>query len=331
MELAFEYLLAALESTRGTAVDPPTHYLNMAGTITPANEKYRPKESRGTLAEFYRSLTVRKWSEWEAEGPADVYTLPVLLNSAVKPVTSPSTPSGATLARLWTFAPTMTADDLKAMTLYWGDPNIQVLRAAFSMVDEFTISGDAAGTDGVTVSASGQGLFPSKTAPASVPAQAVAPLLAPGDMQLWLDTSSAIGTSAITGRVLSAEFKAPTGVSRKWWAAGPASSLGFSGIGRGPRHAEMKLVFEVPNMTQYDLFAVDTVIKGRVRWNGPLIETGFYHYIQADIYGTFDAFSWGENESTNRTIEMTIQSEYNVAAGHDFQVLVQNDHATLTG
>ena len=330
MEIAFEYLLAALESTRGTAVNPPTRYLNMAGTITPGNEKYRPNESRGTLAEYYRSKTVRKFSDWQAEGPADVYTLPVLLNGAVKGgVTSPSTPDGATNTRLWTFAPTMTSDDLKSMTLYGADPNVQAIQAAFSMVDELTIGGDSAGTDGVKMSAKGRGHFPAKTAPSSVPAQLTAPLLAPGDMQLWLDTSSAIGTSAITGRVLSGEFSVANNLAYKWVASGPASNLNFYKIGRAKRHAELKLVFEVPDMAQYDLFGVDTVIKARLRWNGPLIESGFYHYIEVDVYGAFDAFSWGENEGTNRTIEMTIQSEYNTTAGHDFAVRVQNDRATL--
>ena len=33
-ELAFEYLAAALETTRGTAITAPTHYLPLMGTIT---------------------------------------------------------------------------------------------------------------------------------------------------------------------------------------------------------------------------------------------------------------------------------------------------------
>lgn len=329
MELGFEYLLAALEVTRGTPVNPPTRHLNLAGTIKPGQDRYRPKEARGTLAEHYRSKVVRRRGEFEAEGAADVYTLPLLLNATVAPNAAPSTPVGATLTRLWPFAPTMTSDDLKSLTAYWGDPNVQALQMAYLMMDKFSIKGDAAGTDGVTMSFSGTGYFPTETNPSSVPAQLVAPLLVPGEMEIWLDIDDPIGTTSIGDRVLSAEFSADTGIARKYWARGPGSSLNFSGIGRGPRHAEMKLVFEVPDMVQYGQFSTDDVIKARVRWNGPEIEEGFHHYIQADIYGSWDGFDWGENENTNRTIEMSILSEYNLVAGHDFALAVQNDRATL--
>ena len=83
-EIPFEYMLFGLESARGTKLDPPTHYLNMAGTVTPQTSVYRPDESTGTLAEYHRSAIVRKWSEWEGEGGADVYSIVPLLEMLVK-------------------------------------------------------------------------------------------------------------------------------------------------------------------------------------------------------------------------------------------------------
>jgi len=447
-EIPFEALLAAIESTRGTPEAAPTLYLNMAGTITPRKERYRPDESRGTLAEYYRSVDARKWSDWEAEGPLDVYTLPLLLNAliaggidgsgataaalttsltganndlvwtavtggnagntiAIQYIdpgaasqgleidvdgrvikvylatdgdslitttadeiktalalhaaasalvgavdaadndgsgvvtamgatyltggtgTEVTTPAGATNSRLWTFTPTMTADDLEALTLWWGDPNVQVFRSGFCMLDELTISADAAGSDGVTMSISGQGLFPSKVADPVVPAMLDAPLLMPTAMQVWIDTAT-IGSTALTGRVISAEVTVPSGVTRKWLAAGPTSDLSFSDIGRGKRHAELRLVLEVPDMTQYDQWVAATTLKVRVRFNGSLIEAGFYYYVDFDIYGPFDALEWGENEGSNRTVELTILSEYDATAGYDFCFRVQNDREALT-
>jgi len=239
-------------------------------------------------------------------------------------------PLGGTLSRLWTFEPTMTADDLDAMTMFWGDPNVQEFRSGFCMIDELSISADASGTDGVTVSISGQGLFPSKTAPGAVPAMLEGPLLLPGNMQLWIDSGvGAIGTTPITGRVVSAEVTIPSGITRKWLAAGPASTLSFAQIGRGKRLAEMKVVFELPNMTQYDQWTAETSLKTRLRLNGPLIEAGFYHYVDVDIYGPFDALDWGEHEGTNRTVELTILSEYNETAGYDYCVRIQSDRDAL--
>jgi hypothetical protein len=454
-ELAFEYLLAGLEvdGALGTPIDPPTRYLNMAGTVTPQRGIYRPPESRGALAEYYRSRAVRQWSAFEAEGGLDVYVLPMLLNAVVKggvPGTgseaatvqidpdgednalewtalddgtegnlisieyvnpdannSPldldlvgntilvhlqtgvagaietvandiitelalhptmsllvscanvdpddgtglvtampqtflaggesdyvTTPADAVLTRLWTFEPTMDSDDLQALTLYWGDPNVQAFQAAYCQIDSLTFGGDASGEDGVTMAASGLGKFPSKTGPDSVPAMLDAPLMAPGDMQVWIDSGvDAIGDTPIEGRVVSAEVTIPSGIVRKWLAAGPASDLGFTRHGRGRRHIEARLVLELEDMDQYDLIVAHESLKTRLRWNGPEIETEggttFYHYCEVDIYGPADTMEWGENQGTNRTIQMTILSEYDADAGYDFAVKVQSDRDTL--
>jgi len=448
-EIPFERLLAGLEAVRGTFLANPTRYLNMAGTVAPRKERYRPDESRGTLAEYYRSVDVRRWCEFEGEGGLDVYTLPLLLNSLVAggidgsgavdatltvdpagannsilytavtggsvgnqisieyvdpsannspldvdvddnaiivylatgaggaittigdditaailahPLASTmvtavdaggddgsevvtamardfltggtgadiTTPGGAVLSRLWTFAPTMDADDLDSMTIYWGDPNVQEFRSAYCMIDEMTISADASGTDGVTISISGQGNFPSKNAPGAVPAMLEGPMLLPSDMQLWIDSGAgAIGTTPITGRVISAEVTIPSGVTRKWLAAGPASTLDFQAIGRTKRHAEMKVAFELPDTTEYDLWTAQTHLKTRLRINGALIEAGFYHYVEFDIYGPFDAMDWGEHEGSNRTLELTIMSEYDDTATVDWAVKVQSDRDAL--
>lgn len=529
-EIPFEYLLAGIESGgRGVAEDPPTHYLNLAGTVTPRKARYRPNEARGVLAEYTRSVDVRRWSDFEGEGGLDVYTLPLILNCIAKggvsapvhpvggvvgildvianvadgetvtigadvyeldvintdstdntaggswnnvtdPLTvdlagagyanvrgvigegdlirieneimkctaivgtdhtfsrgrsgtanaahadaediyisaapgGPGAPPanflvglvatltptqfaaawedefivesteavamrvvtpGAGLRRfeitataqqapltvaetlagagnawqtgvatyLWNFEPTMDADDLEAMTLYWGDPNVQAFRAAFCMPDDLTISADASGTDGVTLSLSGQGNFPSKTAPSSVPSALSGPLMLPAAMQLWIDTGT-IGTTPIAGRVVSAEVKIPGGIARKWLAVGPAGGLDFGAIGRGKRHAELKLVLELPDLTQYDQWVAQTSLKARLRLNGPAIvsvgvgPTVHYYYAEVDIYGPFDGLEWGEFEGSNRTVELTILSEYDESAGYDWAMRVQNDRATL--
>jgi len=454
-ELAFEYLLAGLEAAGalGVPIDPPTRYLNMAGTVSPQRGIYRPPESRGALAEYYRSRVVRQWSAFEAEGGLDVYVLPMLLNAIVKggvpgagsaaatvnidPAgdnnslawtalasgtqgnlisveyvdpdanSSPldldlvdntllvhlqtgvagaietiandiiaavalhptisllvscanvapdtgvgvvtampetylaggesdyvTTPANGVLTRLWTFEPTMDSDDLQALTLYWGDPNVQAFQSAYNQIDSITFASDASGEAGVTMAVAGMGKFPAKQAPASVPAMLDAPLMAPGAMQLWIDSGvDPIGDTPVEGRVVSAEVPIPSGVVRKWLAAGPDGDLSFTKHGRGRRHIEARIVFEVPDMTQYDLIMDHTPLKTRIRFNGPEIETEggttFYHYCEVDVYGPADAMEWGENQGTNRTIQMTILSEYDADAGHDFCVRVQSDRDTL--
>jgi len=333
-ELPFEYLALALEATRGTAVTPPTHNLPLVGTITPTREKYRPAEARGTLAEWYRSKTVRTGATWEGSGGADPNYAPLLFNLICKANATPTTPGGGTLSRLWTYTPTMTSDDLKSATLYFGDPNVQIFQSAYAMADELTISADASGTDAVTWSIKGMGKFPSRVAAPTLPAQNIGDLLMPGAMQLYIDTASAIGTTEITGRFISTDWTIPTGNAYKYYAGGPTGGLGFTKTGRAKRHAEATITVELNDLSigtgkEYLTWEADTVVKMRIRLNGSLIEGALYNYIQLDIYGALDAFAWGDVEGTNRTMTFTVQSEYDTTLGADFSLSAQNQRTTL--
>lgn len=336
-ELAFESLSLALETTKGTAVTPPTHYLPMSGTMTPVREKYRPAESRGTLAEFYRAKTVRASAAWEAEGGADPNYAPVLFNMLVKANSSPSTPTNGVLTRLWTFTPTMTSDDLKSATLFFGDPNVQIFRSTYGMITDMTISADASGTDGATWSVNGTGQFPSRVSAPTLPAQSVGDLLMPGAMQLWIDTSSAIGTTEVTGRFVSTEWRIPTGVTYKYYAGGPTGGLNFTKHGRAKRHAEATITVELNETSintgkEYLTWEADTTVRMRIRLNGSLIESvtpDYYSYLELDIYGPLDAFAWGDVEGSNRTMTFTVQSQYDSTLGADFSLKAQNTKTSI--
>lgn len=403
-ELAFEYLALALEAARGTAVTPPTHYANLTGWIKPQVEMYEPDESRGTLEEMYRSIRVREWGIWQGEGAADVDILPVFLNMAVEGnVTSPSTPGGATLSRLWEFVPNITADDLETASLYWGDPNVQVWRGAFGYAEELKITADASKPEGVKMSVKGMTQFPLYmaaitgisnaatgvvTSPGhglvagdsvtisgvagmpevngntytvgtttattfqlsatnttgfgtytsggkwvlespTLPAQILGQLLAAQNMQLWLDTSSAIGTTEITGRVVSGEHTIPTGFVKKHIAVGPTGGKTYTRVGRDKRRINTVVVFELLDTAQYDLFQNESLVKMRCRYNGPLIETGFYYYIEVDTYGKLVFSDWGDLEGVNRTVQFEVNSMLDTTLGASFRVAVQNTRATL--
>jgi len=82
-------------------------------------------------------------------------------------------------------------------------------------------------------------------------------------------------------------------------------------------------------MTQYKLFENGTNCKLRIRHNGDLIETGFYHYVEVDTYGPLNFTDWGELEGTNRTLTLEVQSLYDATLGADFSVKVQNDRTAL--
>jgi hypothetical protein len=337
-ELPFELFGLALEATRGTAVTPPTHLMPVDGVITPTRTKYRPEEQRGTLEANYRSKTSRTGCTWAIpDRLADPNYAPVLFNMYAKAVTSPSTPTNGVLTRLWTFVPTITADDLKSGTLYGGDPNVQTWQAAYCMGDELTISADATSEDGVTWAAKGMGRFPTRVSAPTFPAAIPGDLLMPGAMQLWIDTSSAIGTTEVTGRFIKTDWTIPTGVTYKNYANGPTGGLNFTKTGRTKRSAKATIEVELNDVSintgkEYLTWEADTTVKMRIRLNGGLIESvtpDYYSYIQLDIYGALADPEWGSVEDSNRTMRFTVESEYNSTLGASFALYVQNQRTTL--
>lgn len=333
-EIPFETMRLALETTRGTAETAPTHLLNLAGMIKPAITRYRPKEARGTRAQNYRHVDTRKSAEWEAEGDADVVMLPVLLNKAVAPVTSPSTPGTAVLSRLWAFVNNLTADNIKSSTIWWGDPSLSQLQSDFCVLDEIEFENDASGEEVLTVKAKGMGGMPTKvSAPAATTPIAGATL--PGQlMQCWMDSASAIGSTAINGRVISAKHTIKTGATYKYLAGGPTSNLDFALIGREVvvgLTTELKL--ELIDFTEYDLWEAGTVMKTRIRHNGSMIEnisaTKYYNYAEFDTYGPLLDLDWGDNQGSNRAVSFKIESTYDSVLASDFAVRVQNQRTSL--
>lgn len=241
----------------------------------------------------------------------------------------------ATIANLWEFVRGMTSDALKSATMYWGDPNAVVYKGPFGMATDLTVSGDASSTDGVTMSINGISQFPSELTGGSIPAMpalAVGPLLVPGAMQFWMDSdvTNSFGTTAITGRVVSAEYTVPDGVVAKFVAVGPTGGVTYDHVGRQKAHPELKVAFELTDTAQTALFIAGTTVKARVRFNNTtLIEAGFYPFFEADIQGKLSGLSWGDLEGANRTVEFTIRGVYSSQIASDARVRVQNSSATL--
>lgn len=328
MELAFEALLGVHEATRGTAVTPPTHYVPLVGMISPTPEWYEPSESRGTLFRRYRQQKIRENSEWTAEGGADPKYLPWFLSMSTG-VGVIATPGGGTNARTHTYKPAGATDTIKTSTLYFGDPNIQFWQAKHAFLNNLTITADASGSDGVQLSVAGLANAMTEVSAPTLPAQNIGSLLMPSTLQLWIDTASVIGTTEITGRVISADFRLAPNIVGKPIATGPAGSLSYSRIGRGRPDPSCSFQLEVPDTTQMDQALASTSVKVRTRVSGDLIEGVLYNYVQWDCYGKLKFDGWGELGNTNRTAKFRIDSIYDATLGADYQLVVQNDSATL--
>lgn len=333
-EIPFEFLIAALETTKGTPIAIPTHYLPLAGMITPEQEEWFPDETSGTLAEYTSSTIVAQGAKWTGNGGVSAQFAPFLFNLLVGAQTTPATPVGATTARLWTFNNALTSDTSKSATLWFGDPNVTVLQSAYCMATKCTISADASKKEAATWKWDGFGRFPVDGAAPTLPARIPSGYLMPGAMQLWLDpVASAYGTTEVTGRFISSDWDIPTGISQKRYAGGPGNSLNFTKHGRGKRHAEAKITVELNTDSlarEYQtLYKVGADARLRIRLNGNLIEAGFYEYVQLDIMGKLGNFAWGVVEKTNRTMTFVVKSKLDPTPGLDYTLSVQNARTTL--
>ncbi len=338
-ELAFEKSALALESTRGTAITAPTHSFPWPIVIDPERIRAKPDDARGTLVRNYRVKATQANAAWSSEGAIDTDYLPLILQMIAKGSITPTTPSGATSARLWTATPTITSDDIKSATLRAGDPNLTtVRRAAYAMVEEFTVESDAGGEDGAQGSLSGFCHYPTNvSAPTYASFLTTGDILIPGAMQLWIDTGSdAIGTTEVTGRFLNTSWTIPTGAVKKRYASGPTGGRDFTKAGRGKRAAKAEITVELNDTSlaaEYAHYEADTTIKMRIRLNGGFIETAnavdLYHYLQLDIYGLAEDFSWEEVEGVNRAFKIAIESTYDSTLGADFSLSSQNVRATV--
>jgi hypothetical protein len=197
---------------------------------------------------------------------------------------------------------------------------------------EATLSNDASSEDGVlTFSGNGECRKIATNSPADAAPTATAGAMLPGQMMsLFIDTSSAIGTTAVTGRLVSASHTLRTGVTFKYLGGGATSTLDFAATGRSRVIGiTTTIVMELPDMSQYDNWANHDTLKVRVIHNGPIIESTLRHQVIVDTYGPFTALSWGTNADSNRTIELTIEGQVDATLASDCQIKVFNDSATL--
>lgn len=170
--------------------------------------------------------------------------------------------------------------------------------------------------------------------PPTFPSQTIGALIPALYTQIWLDTSSAIGTTELSGRVVSAEVTIPGEIVPKYLGKAPGTGLSYSRIGRGRRRPSAKVVFEFLDTTQYRIFKNDTLVKCRIRMSSAQqIETvsgvTFYNYVECDVYGKLKFEDWGDLEGVNRTVDFTIDGIKDSTLGASFRIAVQNDNTTL--
>jgi len=334
MEIPYEIAMGALEAVRGTPEAAPTHLLHVNEfSVAPKHTRNRVKEKRGVLADSYRSHILRRWCEWRAVGPLDPRGILFWLEMGLAGSVAPVAEAGPSVAYLSDYTASLTADDLKSATFWFGDPNIKTWVTDYAMCDELILRADVGNENGVEYEASGWSHEFTETTTQVTPSETLGVLLDPMTTQLWLDdTGTSYGITPVTGRVISAELTIPTGVKYKWVAHGdPAVLQNYTITGRMPRQCQLRIVLEVPDTTQVAAFIAGAQWRARVKWTGEAVAAGDSNawYVQADLFGTMESLEWGAYEEANRTIALTLFGEYDSTNLYDVAISVMHNSAAV--
>ncbi|MCA1570399.1 MAG: hypothetical protein LC798_08805, partial [Chloroflexi bacterium] len=150
----FSSVRAALETVRGTGVNPVR--ILEASEFTPTQDvmTIRPLERRGSLFGHYRAAAGRETNSLSINGNLSYNQLAWLGQLFVK---GGVTGVGAGADKTYTYLPASTADDLKSVTIEYGfdttlSASVPGRRMVYGLGRELSITWDKSSQDGVTFS-----------------------------------------------------------------------------------------------------------------------------------------------------------------------------------
>lgn len=139
--------------------------------------------------------------------------------------------------------------------------------------------------------------------------------------KVYVDTAGGtIGTTQLTGVVVSASISLGTGMTARHTLDGQAYPYRIARSGR--RSVEAKLVIEYASQTEYTAWAADTERLVRIEATGPSLGTGTYK-ATLNLYGIWDALELGDDGDV-KTLELTLAGRYNSTAAAEVTATLVN-------
>lgn len=324
---------AALETTRGTAVNPTRILEQTDFSHDPDIITVRPEERRGSYFAHYRAAGGRERHEVSMEGNLSYNQAAWLGNLFVKGVTAGTETAVSSGAWRYTFLPASAADDLKTATLEFGYDTALTAgrpgwRLPYTVGDELTITFDKGNVDGVTFSADMHSPKAASTITAygGTPTSIASTAVVPTNVAVYVDAAT-IGTT-LDNSVTTAEWTLTNGwtdldtlnqttAAQDTFRVSPWNwSLDIT---RGPVTGSSSL---------YADYVSKALRKIRVRATGPTLGTANYQ-LTLDLYGTFTGY---DNTSIDGLMGETLTFEpvYDATAATSFSYEVITAETTIT-
>jgi hypothetical protein len=324
----FTSLRAALETTRGTALNPTRILEQTDFSHTPSVATIRPEERRGSYFGFYRASAGREQHSLTFSGNLTYNQAAWLGNLYIKGVT---TGTGAGADKSYAFTPSSATDDLKSATLEWGyDTALSAtqpgFRLPYAVGDQLQITFDKASADGVTFSADMHSpkAVTQISAFGGTPTAIASTAVSPVQVQVAIDTAT-IGTT-VDNYVTVADWT----LTNNWTDLDTlnATTAAQDTFRVSARAWQLAVTRYKINDTELDAYNAKTIRKVRITATGPTLGSSTYK-ITLDLYGVWTGY-------TNASVDglametLTLEPVYDSTATTDFSMTVVTAETTIT-
>lgn len=278
----------------------------------------------GSYASMHRSYAGAEVTTVSYSAPA---TYDRLVTPFLQVLNGTATASGTAANKTWAFTSISdTTDDLASYSFELGGPNwpsaykvagVKATSLEINIIHdsawEYTYEGvGMAVTVGTAVTGS-----------LSLPSTLV-DILGP-NTKVYVDTSGGtVGTTQLTGVVVSGNIRLRTGMTPRHTLDGQNSPYRIARSGR--RSTEAKLVIEFAAATEYTAWAAGTERLVRIQATGPSLGTGTYQ-ATINLYGPWEALEIGDDGNV-KTLELTLAGRYNSGAAAEVTATLVNSIAT---
>lgn len=317
-----------VETTRGTAV-AATSALDFepgSAALSFETEVLRVRRA-GSLASAHRAYVTRKAASVELRNlPLTYQWLPTWFNVFLGPL---ATGSGAGADKTWTFDSTVisdAADNLKSLTLEVGgrDTWPQEYKLAGCVGQRFEISIEQNEVWRGTASLLGTTLSEAAKTAAINPLSGLVDVLG-ATTKVYVDTSSAFGTTQRVGTVLSGSVSIELAVDRIWTLDASTAPRRVALL--GPRQISARLVVDWSATTDYTGFQAATAQRVRIESVGPTLGASAYK-ATLDVGGVWTEYALADSGGLFVT-ELSLAGLYDSSIGADIKAVVVNDRGTL--
>lgn len=240
--------------------------------------------------------------------------------------------AGSPIAYTYSFTPSLTADDLKSMTLEHNETG-NGLKTSQVMIDTWSLRGDSDNDQEsewmFDFSALGLDVTTGVTYTAALTDRTIEPIIARGT-KVYVD-STTMGSTQLTGKLISWAINGNNALHFKAFAENE-NAYAANKVGRQERTHDGQFVFEFDDHAEFDNFLSTTPVERLIRLEreGTQIHGSSVvkKRLRVDVAGYWSSWSRGDREG-NLIATFGFNSAFNATLATDIKIEVVNALVTL--